>query len=444
MYNLNNLLYLSFHLSFQKMFNSQRYQKNKSIKKVSPKSRRTAELYKSSHNIGNRTAAERVGSYKETEVALVYPEGFWEAVKVDDGGVSPFESNSRSRSRSPKSSPRSPFSDLSPTRSNRRTYSPYALPIKRRSHISDSSSSESSEGSSEEDSKSSLSHLHDLKVVIDKRNDAKTSLKGSQKESKDCSEEETRSKKLRRFGSKPFPKVAGGGSSGKRMPPGRSGVRPRAPRIKRTACLNAAAIVGLLYENDEPVHKKRKLDDEVSMDSDEMCELQFELDIKKAIAASKEMAKESHHKSACGSGTASKKSSSTKDKDSKNKDKDVKKDSKKDPKEQKEKKSKKSGKDKDTKNIGKKDKVISKKIKKDKKVMKVKKKVKVKKKEEPSESESSESESSEDEKQKEEDIPLWPPPKRMASLNATVRAFTSLYYLTNLNSFERMLLFRLY
>ena len=433
------------------MFNSQRYQKNKSIKKVSPKSRRTAELYKSSHNIGNRTAAERVGSYKETEVALVYPEGFWEAVKIDDGSSSPLEVQSRSRSRSPKSSPRSPNNELSPTRSSRRTtYSPCALPLKKKRN-SDSTSSESSE-SAGEDSDSGHS-MRDTKVSFDKASDGKSpSRTHRSRGSRECSEERNHAKKgLKSSAKGASAKVTPGGYGQKRSHP--HGVRPRAPRIKRTACLNAAAIVGLLYESEEPSHKKRKVEpveveeeeeEDASAESEDIYDLQFDLDLKKALAASledttpkhkkgsssssKDKEKDTNSKASCDS--SAKKGSGHKDKGKKDKDKDKNKEAKKDSKESKDKKAKKLSKDRDKQDKvkSKKDsskKLVSKKVKnvikeqkKAKDSNKSKKKEDIKKKEETSsESESSESE---DDHKPEEDIPLWPPPKRMASLNATV------------------------
>ncbi len=55
-------------------------------KRASPKVKKTAELYKSSHNIGNRTARMRVGCYADSEFAVEYPDGFWDPVKPPGDG----------------------------------------------------------------------------------------------------------------------------------------------------------------------------------------------------------------------------------------------------------------------------------------------------------------------------------------------------------------------
>ena len=52
-------------------------------KKASPKNRRISEQYKSRHNVGRRSAVEKVASYHESDVNVAYPAGFWDAVKVE-------------------------------------------------------------------------------------------------------------------------------------------------------------------------------------------------------------------------------------------------------------------------------------------------------------------------------------------------------------------------
>ena len=52
-------------------------------KKVSPKNRRVSEQYKSRHNVGRRSAVEKVASYHESDVNVAYPAGFWDDVKVE-------------------------------------------------------------------------------------------------------------------------------------------------------------------------------------------------------------------------------------------------------------------------------------------------------------------------------------------------------------------------
>ena len=88
-------------------------------KRASPKVRKTAELYKSSHNIGNRTARMRVGCYKDTEFAVEYPDGFWDPVKPTD--QSPDRSRVASENQSPTrvSSPPSIGTKTSPQKASK-------------------------------------------------------------------------------------------------------------------------------------------------------------------------------------------------------------------------------------------------------------------------------------------------------------------------------------
>ena len=88
-------------------------------KRASPKVRKTAELYKSSHNIGNRTARMRVGCYKDTEFAVEYPDGFWDPVKPTD--QTPDRSRGASENHSPTrvSSPASVGKKTSPQKASK-------------------------------------------------------------------------------------------------------------------------------------------------------------------------------------------------------------------------------------------------------------------------------------------------------------------------------------
>ncbi len=356
-------------------------------KKASPKTKKTAELYKSSHNIGNRQARFRVGSYKDSEYALVYPEGFWEAVKIhheeDDDDFSPV--------RSPRS--KSPGERTSRTK--------HSTPVK-----GDGSGPRTQRSPSSGRHKDANS-LKELKVVLEKKDEGdkkkEHDKKGSCKKEKDKDRSPSPCKRSSSHGKEKDHKTSHGKdfdskSSSNHKDKGRKSVgsakkplrRPssaskpiipqRAARIKRTACLNAAAIVGLLYENEEPSPKRQKVEVGKEQDPYDVFSYNTSDDDDDEI-------------------TFKTKPSEILKKKKLN----------------------------DEKNAELKKKLTKKyKEKSGKGVKKTAPKKKVTKKCQSSEeeSDSSSSEDSDDEvkfkRKAEDDIPLWPPPKRMASLNAQV------------------------
>ena len=381
--------------SFQKMAEPRRPPRPKN--KASPKSRKTAELYKSSHNIGNRTAAERVGSYKETEVALVYPEGFWDAVtkptscdESEDDDSDSMSDSSAARSRKDQT-PTAKENGISKpkvsegvngtankTKSPQRTSSKSKSPPRPRNKSKSPPRAGSKSKSPQRPKVSNNKNTKNVIKTYSKSQPLAPAKKPGLKLNLDCKEEKDDKKKIKKNGPKikqekkdtkvkKADKPANGNKNSPKEKPTqkvkkkKTNIRPRAPRIKRTACLNAAAIVNLLYETDEPAAKKQKVEpstpDEIfDFTSDDSNSLP---DLEKTRKRLKEVKKETKNET-----------------------------------------------------------------KETKSEMGKRKRQPVLYMEAESSTSSESDEESEDEKEKkkkEEDIPLWPPPKRMASLNAQVR-----------------------
>ena len=395
--NFAKKLIFAHFLVFQEFLLGPKHSPKARSKKVSPKSRRTAELYKSSHNIGNRTAAGWVGSYKESEYALVYPEGFWESVKPENGEVSPDHSPVREKdSKHAKDKPKdkdtkekaSKEKPSSPCRTGtKRKHSetespskPEKTKIKSEKTKSDKSSRTKSKSPQRPKSKSPQRGSKEAKSTSDNKKGSTDTKKDAKKTSKDKDDAKSAKKgnKSPRSPSPPKKTPAkdkdnkSGSSSKKSKKPTPSPVKPRAPRIKRTACLNANAINSLLYENDEPSPKKHKVEEEYDevVTDDKTSIFAFNSDDSQSslpdLSRGRKLTKET-------------------------KTRDGSKDSAKGGK----KAAKKGGKE-------------------------VKKEVKKRVAKRCPSVDSSSEEESESESEKEDNTPLWPPPKRMASLNAQV------------------------
>ena len=285
----------------------------------------TAEMYKSRHNIGNRSAAERArqGSYRESEIALYFPDTYWPAVKVD------FQSNSPSHVQdstadetdgkkkvlqAKKDSGRdaslkkisdstkeetyvrrdsSPCSTQKVISSNKKNMSSSktALSSPRKDQKSADSKQQKSDNNkpcAEEESKSverakSGKTVVKLEKAVTSSKLQKNSAKGSKTILVEANDPKganiTRKQKTTKkesygadsdrdskAGSKKHQQVA------KKRPGKYSDLKPRAPRIKRTACLNSGAITMLMLEGPEPASKKKKSatdDDETEEEEEE-------------------------------------------------------------------------------------------------------------------------------------------------------------------------------
>jgi len=397
-----------------------------------------AELYKTRHNIGKRSAAGRVTSYRETEVALLFPDGFFRpVVKVEmtenekedvacvdntggqdlskadhvTGEVKPkrlsSESSESVKKRSPKSwsssaqnKPKGPHkgaaktivkkkSTLKRASVERKTgdeknkaakesaFDKETKTVKERGKVvkgslksvknsqNEVSPSKIPDASNQHtDSDSSSSSLQ-VRLPKDTTSDNKKSDPATKKGEIESKNKNT----VKKNKGANHSSVISSAKSSKYF-----GLQPRAPRIKRTACLNAGAIMSAMYK-DTPVVKKPKMD----MSS---VHATSEKSISKQSPKKQETSKSESPKKVVGSKKAECKQNYALSKKVPHLD------------------------------INKKVKVKMKakeKVKPRPRIIKRGKKVKV----EDSSEEDSETE-------EEEHIPLWPPPRRMASLNAQV------------------------
>lgn len=336
--------------------------------------RSPAEMYKSRHNIGNRSAAERVrvGSYRESEIALYFPDTYWPAaVKVDfhnsparahdqtdeddddnskaterQSSETTSKAKSRSTSREKKKASNSVPKDGERDSSPSKKQEPVSIKMESCDWEDDDSDSDSAvkpdpslskkaTAATKKDSKAPSSKFNiktpsrtpspkkehkgmtssnDSKALTAASKDTKTlmiksvvdgkkpgkALKQNKnpavksgklpaasnkstehsknnpnfsKPSKVSATKTQSSRQNKADGAKTVaakPKVMKGdgqqckvGSSKtnqkeKRLVAKYAHLKPRAPRIKRTACLNAGAITSLMLECDEPVSKRRK------------------------------------------------------------------------------------------------------------------------------------------------------------------------------------------
>ncbi|ELT94662.1 hypothetical protein CAPTEDRAFT_207247, partial [Capitella teleta] len=181
------------------------------------KAKKTAkpEAYKNRHNIGRR-AAGRVHSYKETDYAVVYPDGYWEdlikseASKLAAAGGHKEEEDDDDDDEEKQAT----------SRKRRSTDSTVDEPVKK-----------------------SKKKEEPKKTTPKKKDKAKPKEVSPPSEDEEEEEEEEEGEEEEEVVKPRKPRFAD--------------IKPRAPRIKRTACLNANAIVSLMYEKDEPLKKQK-------------------------------------------------------------------------------------------------------------------------------------------------------------------------------------------
>lgn len=188
------------------------------------------DIYKSRHNIGKRVAAGRVCSYKETEISLVFPDNYWAlpSCKVDFALSS--SDSSESSSASSKSSTQSDSSDSEISEDDEVHFN-FEAQKKREEKQLLVKNKQAVQETYGRKGKTFEAKTVSEKTVSGKKNNSTSASRKSTDKAKTDSTKKAKNQKIMKKRKSVF-----------------EDIKPRAPRIQRTACLNASAINSLMYD----------------------------------------------------------------------------------------------------------------------------------------------------------------------------------------------------